>query len=223
MKFKHYFSSLLAALLALPASALTAFTSRDANLRAGPSEQYPAVAVIRSGVGLVVEGCVSDYQWCDVSAGPHRGWMYAGNIVYPYQSASVPVIDYGAAIGIGIVAFSLANYWDRHYHARPWYSQRQHWIDRPIHYDHRPRPPGRYFDAGDHRPIWPHNEGPVPGFSSHNRPPHSNFDNGSHNRPPHSSPDSGSHNKPSHSKPDSGSHNKPSHSSPGKPQERDFP
>ena len=149
----------VAALLAgAPATAYAqwAYTAKDVHLRAGPAVDYPVVAILPAGVQIVVEGCLSDYRWCDVVAGPNRGWVYAGNIVYPYQGADVPVLTYGAVIGLGIITFSVGNYWDSYYRGSPWYPQRQLWI-------HRPRPG---FGAGGHHPP-PHAPGAGPG----NRPP----------------------------------------------------
>jgi uncharacterized protein YraI len=105
--------------------------ARDANLRAGPSRDYPVVAELPAGMSVWVDGCINGYRWCDVTVGPDRGWIYAGNIIYPYQGARVPLLNYGAVIGIGIIAFSVGDYWDNHYRTRPWYPQRQNWIDRP--------------------------------------------------------------------------------------------
>lgn len=119
----------------------------DANLRAGPSRDYPVVALLPAGMSIWVDGCINGYRWCDVTVGPERGWIYAGNIVYPYQGTRVPLLNYGAVIGIGIIAFSVGDYWDNHYRTRPWYPQRQQWINRP-----RPvlRP-----DLGNVRPVQP--------------------------------------------------------------------
>ena len=124
-------AAVLATLVAVPSHAQqSAYVSREVNLRAGPSSDYPVVAILGAGVTIAVEGCMSDYRWCDVSVGPNRGWLYAGNIVYPYQGANVPLLTYGTAIGIGVVAFSVGHYWDDYYRARPWYPQRQRWIER---------------------------------------------------------------------------------------------
>lgn len=122
---------------ALPTSAFAqqqGYTSKYTNLRAGPSQDYPIVAAVPAGVALIVAGCLSGYRWCDVVVGPHRGWMYAGNIVYAYQGSQVPLLTYGSALGIGIIAFSVGSYWDDYYTAYPWYPQRQRWISRPQAY-----------------------------------------------------------------------------------------
>ena len=169
----------LAMLVAAPAHAQQigqqlGFVAKDANLRAGPSGDFPVVAVLGSGVAITVEGCLGDFRWCDVSVGTHRGWLNAANIVYPYQGAYVPMLNYGAAIGIGVIGFSVGSYWDDYYRFRPWYPQRQHWIDRPYpgYFGHPGHPiypafPGQsVFRPGFHAPHPPLAVIPVP------RPPH---------------------------------------------------
>jgi uncharacterized protein YraI len=175
--------SLVMALAAMPATSYAqqwAYTSQQVNLRAGPSIDYPVVAILPAGASILVEGCLSDYRWCDVVAGPNRGWLYAGNIVYAYQGMNVPVLTYGALIGIGIVGFNLGNYWDKHYRNRPWYPQRQHWIDRPRHASGRgghylpPPSPGFRPGPGQHP-----QQGPWQGGQ---RPPQGQWQHGG--RPP---------------------------------------
>jgi uncharacterized protein YraI len=162
-----------------------AYVSTDANLRAGPSGDFPVVAVLGGGVAITVEGCVEDYRWCDVFVGPHRGWLHAANIVYPYQGANVPLLTYGAAIGIGVIGFSVGSYWDNYYRARPWYPQRQRWIDRPFPL-YSAFPGQSVFRPGFQQPSYvvipvprpPHR--PRSGFD-HHRPPHAH---GPHGHPP---------------------------------------
>jgi uncharacterized protein YraI len=135
MKYLNAFCLLGAALAVSPAVSYAqqyGYAARDINLRAGPSRDYPVVAVVPAGVSILVEGCLNDYRWCDISSGPDRGWVYAGNITYTYHGSRVPLISYGAMLGIGILAFSVGDYWDNHYQARPWYPQRQQWVNRSI-------------------------------------------------------------------------------------------
>ena len=91
-------------------------------------------------------------RWCDVVAGPNRGWVYAGNINYYYQNSYVPLLNYGTVIGIGVLAFIIDDYWGRHYRDRPWYPERHRWADpapplgrprRPPPTRIRPQPPRR--------------------------------------------------------------------------------
>ncbi len=148
MKNLRALSLLSVALAAIPTTAFAqwAYPTRDLNLRAGPAIEYPVVARIGIGTALTVEGCLDDYHWCDVIAGPYRGWVNAGNIVYPYENANVPILTHGPYLGIGIVAFALGSYWDSHYRYQPWYPQQQYWINRhshryaPAYPAHRPAP-----------------------------------------------------------------------------------
>jgi uncharacterized protein YraI len=185
MKLLRMLSVLAAVLVAAPtiSHAQLAYTAKDVNLRAGPAREYPVVAVLRGGVELFVEGCLADYRWCDVVAGPNRGWVYAGNIVYPYEGANVPLLTYGSRLGLGIVVFSVGSYWDNYYRGRPWYRERQNWIDRPRSgfgpgYRTSPqRPPA--FRPGDHRPP----QGPVVRPGDH-RPPQGPVVRPGDHRPP---------------------------------------
>ena len=129
-----------AACLAAPLAAMAqqAFTSKPVNLRAGPARDYPLVAQLGPGTPVQVAGCVNGYSWCDVTLQDgNRGWVYAQNLNYPYQGNQVPLITYGSAIGLPIIAFSIGTYWGQYYRGRPWYGQQSHWAHRPI----RPRPP----------------------------------------------------------------------------------
>ena len=121
-------------LLAVPTVAVAqqlAYASKTVSMRAGPSRDYPVVATLGSGTAMTIYGCLQGYRWCDVVVGASRGWVYSGNIVYPYQGRNVPVMSYGSSIGLGIVSFSMGNYWDNYYTDYPWYPQRQNWASRP--------------------------------------------------------------------------------------------
>ena len=155
-----------AAAIGTASAQVAAYTAKDVHLRAGPARDYPVVAILPAGVEIVVQGCVGDYTWCDVIAGANRGWVYAGNIVYPYQGANVPLLTYGEAVGIGILTFSVLSYWDSYYVGRPWYAERQVWINRPPpplrREIHRPPIHGPAVAPGEHRPP-PRAPGVAPG------------------------------------------------------------
>lgn len=157
-------------LVPLVADAQQAQTAKWAHLRAGPAREYPMVLQLPPNVPLAVQGCLSDYSWCDVIApDSNRGWIYGGNLISPYQNAGVPVIQYGAMIGLPIVGFVLGSYWDSYYQGRPFYRDRPRWDTwshrhRP---NFRPRPPPHRPDV---RPP-PRPPGVRPGPPVGVRPP----------------------------------------------------
>lgn len=140
-------SVIAAAVVCGSALAEDAVTSKTANLRAGPGRDYPVVTRIPPGSSVEVAGCLDDYAWCDVIAGPDRGWVYSGNLEYPYEGQRVTILDVGPSIGLPIVTFSVGPYWDNYYRGRPWYGRRSYWAARPLPPQHawvRPsRPIGR--------------------------------------------------------------------------------
>ena len=125
-------ASLALLLSALPfaASAQRAYAISGADIFAGPGSDYPVVAHLGPGVGLTINGCLADFSWCDVSFAGSRGWVYAGDLGYPYQRNRVPVLEYGPRLALPIVTFSLGNYWDHYYRGRPWYHERNEWVQR---------------------------------------------------------------------------------------------
>ncbi len=106
---------------AAAASAPPAVTAADVNLRAGPGTNYPVVATIPYGAAVLVDGCLSDFAWCDVIWGGARGWAAAAYLQVMYRGAPVVLTARVASpIGINVVAFDRT-YWARHYANRPWY------------------------------------------------------------------------------------------------------
>ncbi|NTZ10578.1 SH3 domain-containing protein [Burkholderia metallica] len=124
----------LAGLAAAPGVAdaqSSAYTNSPAELYAGPAPDYPVVAQIPPGTALDVFGCLSNYAWCDVALPGVRGWIDAQLLDYPYQGSYVPLLEYGAIIGVPVTGFAIGAYWDRYYRHRPWYPDRDRWAHRP--------------------------------------------------------------------------------------------
>lgn len=140
-------AALSAVCVSSPAWAQPAQTIKDAHLRAGPARSYPVISVLWRGTTVMVQGCLQDYSWCDVVHGADRGWVYAANLRFEVGSDLLPVPNYGAEIGIGILGFMLGNYWAEHYRDRPWYGDRHRWVRPPSPPPHKEAPglahPGR--------------------------------------------------------------------------------
>jgi uncharacterized protein YraI len=136
-------AGLAAAFSAVPlaVAAAPAYVIGGTEIYAGPGNDYPVVAQLGPGVRVNVNGCISDYSWCDVSFSGNRGWVYAGELGYSYRNQRVPILDYGPSLSLPIISFSLGSYWDRYYRSRPFYHERHDW-ERRWH-DH-----GDYGDRG---------------------------------------------------------------------------
>ncbi|MBB5425149.1 uncharacterized protein YraI [Paraburkholderia sp. JPY158] len=151
-----------AGLLSLPGVAAAqsqAYTNSGTNVRAGPASDYPIVAQLPGGVAVTVMGCLSNYQWCDVATPNLRGWVYASRLSSPYQGYNMP-LNYGAALGLPILAFSINDYWGNYYRGQPWYGQRSRWAR---HAPPAPPRPGAGHPPPNWRPLPGHGGGRPPG------------------------------------------------------------
>lgn len=128
------------------------YTVATATLYSAPDPGYPPIETIPAGARVFVEGCTDGYVWCDVVAGEDRGWLPGNIIQYEYNGGPELVAGFGAAIGIPIVTFSIADYWGRYYRGRPFWAQHDRWFGRP--FPHRPAPVY-------HGPVRDYVHGPV--------------------------------------------------------------
>ena len=140
----------------LLAAAQQAQTVKWVHVRAGPAREYPLVSQLPPAAPVSVQGCLSDFSWCDVIAPDGaRGWIYAGNLVYPYQSGNVPIVQYGTTVGLPVVTFVLGAYWGSYYRQRAWYGDWHRWDawnHQHFRPGFRPRPPPHRPDFRPPRP-----------------------------------------------------------------------
>lgn len=163
---------LAVSLFALPAMAQeTVYTTATVALEAGPAPDYPIVGTFGAGTPLTLYGCLDGYNWCDVSYQDVRGWVDGQALVYPYEDQRVPIAVYGPELSLPIVSFSFDDYWEHHYHDRPFFRER----DRYEH--HEPPPPPR-------REAPPPLPGRGQGHPGEGRPGEGRFPDRGEGRPP---------------------------------------
>ncbi|MGQ7792610.1 SH3 domain-containing protein [Faunimonas sp. B44] len=151
--------------LALPGAAAAAtggYTTGNVNMRAGPGTQYPPVTVVPRGSSVTIHGCTSGYSWCDTQWAGYRGWVSGSYLEFVYQQRRVLVPNYGPAIGLPIIAFSIGDYWGRYYRHYPWWNDWGRWA---------PPPPRRIAPPPPRGPIVGPGPGPRPGPGPGPRPP----------------------------------------------------
>ena len=111
------------------ASAQEAYTTGDVNMRAGPGSRYPVVTSIPEDGQVYVHGCLSNWDWCDVSWRRNRGWVFSDYLEAVYRSRRLGFDEYRTYVDIPFVSFGFG-YWDRYYRDRPWFDDWDHWGDR---------------------------------------------------------------------------------------------
>src|SRR5262249_10300876 len=114
----------------------------DISLQAGPDPGYPSIVELSAGTPVAIQGCLDGWTWCDVVASGDRGWIPGTFLEEAYGGQRVIVIDNGPRIGLPIVSLPIGGSWDRHYHNRPFYAERQQWESRAIRVHAPPRPSG---------------------------------------------------------------------------------
>ena len=146
------------------AQAATAIATTNVNLRAGPSTQYPAVDVVRSGEDVRVFGCLETRSWCDVGFRGFRGWMSSNYLAIVDTGRRYTGPQVVERIGAPVIGFSFGRYWDDIYRSRSFYRERANWdrwdgrrAYRERHWDRRPdwdrddRSGPRRWDRDDRR------------------------------------------------------------------------
>lgn len=123
--------------MTLPAAAANFVTTNAVNMRVGPAASYPRITTIPAHAGVTVHGCVRNFTWCDTTWRQWRGWVSARYLRAIDRGVEYYLPDYGPRFGIPIITFHFGNYWDRHYHNRPWYRD-QHWYRDRDRWDRNP-------------------------------------------------------------------------------------
>jgi uncharacterized protein YraI len=101
-------------------------------VQAGPDASYPRLGIAAPRTPVVIYGCLRNWSWCDISVRANRGWVFGQNIAVTYQGRRQGLASVAPMMGIGVLSFTISNYWNDHYRTRPFYQQRQQW---ERHYD----------------------------------------------------------------------------------------
>jgi uncharacterized protein YraI len=123
------------------AASIAAITTADLNIRVGPGVSYARFGTIPYGDNVRVHGCISGYNWCDVSWAGTRGWVSGNYLAYlgdRYYRRSLPSI--AVAIGLPIIGYDYDDYYDRYYvgrHFNDYYFDRYRHHRRAIRREHR--------------------------------------------------------------------------------------
>lgn len=128
MKYFSLTGLVAAALMAgaSAASAQEAITTNDVNMRAGPGTRFPVVTTIPEERPVMIHGCLSDYDWCDVSWRSERGWVFSDYLDYLYNDRPVTFYEYRRRVDVPVISFGYG-YWDRYYRSRPWFDDWDRW------------------------------------------------------------------------------------------------
>jgi uncharacterized protein YraI len=134
------------------------------HLRAGPSIEYPSVALLGRGSTVEVFGCEEGYGWCDAQIGAQRGWVDAAYLMAQGPSGPVVIAGSGIVLGLAVTPFIFNNYWGTYYRTMPWYARRDYYYGYWNRYPHGRPPPPPHFRPPYHRP-------PPPRPTPYPRPP----------------------------------------------------
>lgn len=151
MKLRTICVVALSILGAASASAAPAVTTANLNLRTGPDIDFPKATQIPEGDGVEVHGCLRDESWCDISWEGERGWVFSEYLALAEGDGYQPLLDAELpAMRIPYVTFAARDYWDRFYVQRPWFAERDRWMNFNV----RPRPGWHAPPAGPRAAGW---------------------------------------------------------------------
>lgn len=86
------------------AAATSAFATSDLNLRAGPGPQYEVIGVIDGSTEAMVEGCLTDANWCQVTYNGQSGWASGEYLAHSLEQP-VPVYSSESQVEVSTVTY----------------------------------------------------------------------------------------------------------------------
>lgn len=90
------------------AQSAEAYAATDLNIRSGPGPQYDVVGVIPGGKAAMVEGCLGEAAWCEVTYDGVAGWSSADYLAVEVEQEAVALTQRPATVEIGTVTYEDA-------------------------------------------------------------------------------------------------------------------
>ena len=120
----------LMGLSAAAEAAVNGYVTSRVNLRAGPDRDYPVVSSLRGGSVVKINGCVRNWNWCEIKSGRHRGWVSSDHLQTIYKKRRVRLVDASRYVQVPVIGFEVEDYWDDNYRGYSFYRDRDRWYDR---------------------------------------------------------------------------------------------
>jgi uncharacterized protein YraI len=114
--------------MASTAQAADGVVTSGVTLRAGPDSGFPAVVALRPMSAVEIHGCIDGWNWCDITAADFRGWVPGDVLLVLHENRRVALVEVAPVIGIPVVSFNIG-YWDIHYRNRPFYAQKNRFVN----------------------------------------------------------------------------------------------
>lgn len=92
----------------LASAQTTATVVTDLHLRAGPGPGYDVITVMPGGQGVVLEGCLEDSNWCQVTFAGQTGWAYGTYMAFDVAGERVILAEARPRIDIPVITFETA-------------------------------------------------------------------------------------------------------------------
>lgn len=97
----------VATALTAPASAATvAEATTTLNIRSGPGPEYAVVGVIEENDEAVIQGCIENSLWCQVTHAGKSGWAYSRYLTANASGRAIVIAEDRVAAGVPVVTYA---------------------------------------------------------------------------------------------------------------------
>jgi len=89
-------------------AAASATALSDLNIRSGPGPDFPVIGFIAASGRTIIDGCLQDSWWCQVTHNGIRGWAYSQYLRTDMPTATIALAQQRAALGIPTIVYQAA-------------------------------------------------------------------------------------------------------------------